>query len=182
MLVLVPATVNGNGLSLNTFEDLVKAPQSGNATKYDYFSDLVKTEHGAKAPQSAQWVLMTKDVIPGSRRQSYVDQQRLVHEKPQYEVPDLLSATVGILAHYVRTGERLFSREPITYTRCRETAGGYTNGCWVLRPGRPQSQRQPLRLRTTLSALRPCGNIRRSTLSAHIEGYKKLKDRLLSVR
>ena len=90
-----------------------------------YFSDLVKTEHGAKAPQNAQWVLMTKDVIPGSRRQSYADQQRLVQEKPQYEVPDLLSATVGILAHYVRTGERLFSREPFTYTRCRETVGRY---------------------------------------------------------
>ena len=123
ILILVPETVNGKKLSLNTFRGLVKEPRMGNATKYYYYPDAIENEHGTIPPEGGtHWVLMTKDVIPGSKGQLFAKQQALVNEEPQYEVPDLLSATVGILTHYVRTGECLFSYDA-TYIHCRETAG-----------------------------------------------------------
>ena len=82
-------------------------------------------EFGVATPSSAYWVLMTKGVIPGSESLLYNDIQMFVQREPQYEVPDLLSATVGILAHYVRTGERLFSFETQSRTLCRESVGRY---------------------------------------------------------
>jgi hypothetical protein len=103
----------------------VKAPLAGHKSDCHFIWEPIDKEHGATSLQRSQWVLMTKDVIPGSRDKLYADQKAMVAGKAQYEVPDLLLASVGILTHHVRTGERLFSNEPTTYTCCKEVVGGY---------------------------------------------------------
>jgi len=122
MLFFVPTKVNGKPLNLMSFIELVRAPRDGNKGVFSYFMDKLQEEHGGTQSAQAQWVLMTKDIIPESKNKAYEKQKLMVEAKPHYEVPNLLSATVGILAHYIRTGERLFSDDPITYTRCKETA------------------------------------------------------------
>ena len=57
---------------------------------------------------------MTRDVLEGSRNESYQDQCALVanHAKRTglgYEVPGALEAAVVMLLHHVRSGERLYS-------------------------------------------------------------------------
>ena len=68
---------------------------------------------------------MTRDVIPDSRDKTYDDQKKLVQSHAQktgipYALPMSLEATAAILMHYVETGERLYTDDPWTFTRCQE--------------------------------------------------------------
>ena len=61
------------------------------------------------------------------------------HEDLGYEVPGILEAAVVMLLHHVRSGERLYSADPLTYTRCQESVddfqlivGGFSSGGLVV--------------------------------------------------
>ena len=142
LLTLIPQTVNGKPLTLDTLEELIKSPQKGgHATQYRNYSEYVKKELGAKSFAS-HWVLMTRDVIPDSRNKSYDEQKALVRRHAEqsgisYELPTALKAATAILMHHVRSGERLYSDSPYTYTRCIEKVdrdkwplaiGGFASG------------------------------------------------------
>jgi NLR family CARD domain-containing protein 3 len=85
---------------------------------------------------------MTRDVLPGSRSKAYDAQEALVAAHASrlnlpYEMPDALSAATAILLHHARTGERLYTDDPYTYTRCQEkvlgneypvVVGGFSSG------------------------------------------------------
>ena len=78
---------------------------------------------------------MTRDVLDGSRNKSYKDQCALVSRHQGYTVPGVLEAAVVVLLHHVRSGERLYSDNPYTYTRCQEKVqnhqlivGGFSSG------------------------------------------------------
>lgn len=71
-----------------------------------------------------EWAVMTKDVVPGSRNQSYPTQKGLVEAKG-YEVPGFLDAVTCILWEHRRSRNRLFNTEPCTYTRCKEAIEGW---------------------------------------------------------
>ena len=86
-------------------------------------------------------MLMTRDVFEGSRRKTYTDQKSLVARHASrtglpYELPGALEAATAILSHYVRSGERLYTDAPWTWTRCRElednkypvVVGGFSSG------------------------------------------------------
>jgi hypothetical protein len=127
LLVLVPATVNGIPFTLDLLGDLIKSPQGGGSkTEYMYYyGSTVQEELGAKSPGSSYWVLMTRDVLPDSRGKKYDAQEALVAAHASrlglpYEMPDTLSAATAILLHHARTGERLYTDDPGTYTRCQE--------------------------------------------------------------
>ncbi len=127
MLVLIPESINGKLLTLGALAELVKTPKEGHATKYRYMSDAIINEYGNQAATKSHWVLMTKDVIEGSRNKSYTGQRALVakfanQQRINYEVPNLLDASIGIFMHYICFGERLFNKW--TYTRCQEKAQG----------------------------------------------------------
>ncbi len=69
------------------------------------------------------WSLMSKEVLNGSRDKNYETQQKMVavlskNAKVNCEIPTALEAVVSILTHHVRSGERLFSVNPETSTRC----------------------------------------------------------------
>jgi hypothetical protein len=135
LLVLVPQTVNGQPLNLKTLGELVKKPLKGLATQLRSF---ILGKYTDPTAPSSHWVLLTRDVIEGSRNKSYPDQQTLLSQKGQgvYAVPTILDATVCIFMEYVRSGTRLYSDSPWTYTRCQEKhnakwqlgVGGFASG------------------------------------------------------
>ena len=141
LFVLVPATVNGKPLTLDSLQKLIANPKKGYKTQYWFYSVSVKKELGPKST-SSHWVLMTKDVIPGSCNKSYEGQKELIatHAKKSgwcYELPMALDAAVCILMEHVQTGTRLYSDNPLTFTRCQEKAnlnlwpvviGGFATG------------------------------------------------------
>jgi hypothetical protein len=128
LLVLMPATVDGKPFTLNLLRELIESPKrhsGGHGTKYGYYSDATKAQIGNNSPDRSYWLLMTRDVLPGSRDKSYRDQKKLIagHAKRTglpYELPKALEAAAAILTHHVRDGERLYSDDPWTYTRCQE--------------------------------------------------------------
>jgi hypothetical protein len=146
LLVLVPARVNGIPFTLDLLGELIKSPQgSGSKTKYRCYGSDVQEELGAQSPGSSYWVLMTRDVLPGSRSKTYDAQKALVAEYASrlglpydpYEMPHTLAAATAILLHHARTGERLCTDAPWTYTRCQEkvlgnespvVVGGFSSG------------------------------------------------------
>jgi hypothetical protein len=119
LLILVPQTVNGQPLTLKILGELVKKPLTGFATQYKFF---YFGEYTDLAAPPSHWVFLTRDVIEGSRKKSYQDQQTLLSQKGHgaYVVPTILDATVCIFMEYVRSGTRLYSDSPWTYTRSQE--------------------------------------------------------------
>ena len=120
LLVLIPNTVNGKPFTMNYLGELIHKPKSGHSTEYRYYSDYSKKAVGEKSYPS-HWVLMTRDIIPGSRDKGSKECSDMIanHRKKTgipYELPNLLEATASILMHYVKTGERLYTDDPWTYT------------------------------------------------------------------
>jgi NLR family CARD domain-containing protein 3 len=146
LLVLVPATVGGEPFTLDLLGELVKKTNKGGRKAcYGSYDTAVKGELGTQSPPASYWVLMTRDVLPGSRNQTYDAQKALVAKHASstglpYELPAALEAATAILLHHAHTGERLYAnRSPYTYTRCREkvqvcrnqypvVVGGFSSG------------------------------------------------------
>src|SRR5262249_24838848 len=124
MLVLIPETVNGMPFDLTTLGKLVQAPKEGHATQFNFISiDNCKSFNdinGNLAMPKSHWVLMTKDVINGSRGQYYKSQQALIAKVNKksgmnYEAPNVLAAATCIFMHYISSKERLFNNNLGTY-------------------------------------------------------------------
>jgi hypothetical protein len=126
LLVLIPATVNGRPFSLNLLEELIQHPKGGGRSiKYHTYDSDLQEQFGARSPVRSYWVLMTRDVLEGSRDEAYASQQALVaHHASRtglpYELPGALEAATVILLHYMRSGGYLYTGNPWTYTRCQE--------------------------------------------------------------
>jgi NLR family CARD domain-containing protein 3 len=124
-LALVPATVNGKPLTLDSLGELIKHPKNGGkVTNYRFYSEFIKKEIGQLPAPASHWVLMTTDVLPNTRKKTYGDLLSEVYKYTGYEVPKALEAAVAILTGYVKTGLRWFSDSPYTYTRCQEEVEG----------------------------------------------------------
>jgi hypothetical protein len=143
LLVLAPATVDGIPFTLDLLGELIKDPKEGvRKARYEIYGNEVQKELGAQYRRSSYWVLMTRDVLPDSRNKTYGEQEALVAEHARrldlpYEIPDALAAAIAILLHHARTGERLYTDAPWTYTRCQErvdnnsypvVVGGFSSG------------------------------------------------------
>jgi hypothetical protein len=128
-LVLIPATVDGVPFTLNLLGELIQRPNNaGHRTEYRVYGVQTNGQIGEQSPPRSYWVLMTRDVLPGSLGKAYAAQKELVagyasRESVPYELPSALEAATAILLHHAREGERLFGAVPaggITYTRCQE--------------------------------------------------------------
>ncbi|MCP5509083.1 MAG: F-box protein [Chlamydiales bacterium] len=142
MLTLIPSHVNGEQLTLESIGELVKSPKGeGFATEYYLYNN----PHGNEKAHVNQntWVLMTRNVLPDSREKSYNVQRQLVAKLAQksgqpYEVPRLIEAVTSIFMEYIKTGARLYGKDPWEFTRCQEMtqdditwpmdAGGFAAG------------------------------------------------------
>lgn len=128
LLVLIPATVNGQSFSLNLLRELIQCPQQGGykaaCCYYDNGMPL-KNQIGAISPSSSYWVCMTRDVLPNCQSSGYGDHQACI-AKHVYStalsdaLPTALEAATAICLHYVRSGEQLFSQTPCSYTYCKD--------------------------------------------------------------
>jgi hypothetical protein len=131
LLVLIPATVGGVPLTLNRLGELVKHPShGGHRTEYGCYHERVKAQIGKESPPRSYWLLMTRDVLPGSGSKVYEAQEEMVaahagRESVPYALPSVLEAATAILMHHAREGDRLFGNEPWTYTRCQEVVDGW---------------------------------------------------------
>jgi hypothetical protein len=140
ILVLIPATVNGQSFTLKSLGELIKNPKTGPATKYSY-SNL--GEYQDTPVSQSYWTLMSRDVLDGSRKQNYKTQYAQVATLAQstgiaYVVPKVLEAATCVLMHHVSTGQKIFTDSPHTYTRCQEfysvknehklVVGGFSSG------------------------------------------------------
>jgi hypothetical protein len=128
MLVRLPKTLNGQ-LTLKSLGELAKRSFPDSDTGYNFILSAIVDELGDKPIDKSRWVLMTKDVLPGSRYKSYDKQKDIVGDLAQkaligYEVPEILEAVACILAQYFDSNIRLFSDSPSTYTHCKEKIRG----------------------------------------------------------
>ena len=125
ILALVPKTVNGRPLSLNELERVVKNPKQGHRCQYRYREYAFFAAHGDVKIEESYWVLMKKTVLEGTRNQTFEQQQAILVEHVQrlntpYQVPKALEVAVCLFVEYVKSGTRLLSDTPGTYTRCVE--------------------------------------------------------------
>lgn len=127
MLVWIPGSINGRPLTLNSLGELAKKYFPNLLTGYSGILDGIVKEYADKPYDSSRWVLMTKDVLLGSRNKIYVVQQAIVANLAKrtgipYEVPKVLEAAVCIYAQYFSSRKRLFSFRPwkLTFLRCYE--------------------------------------------------------------
>jgi hypothetical protein len=137
ILVLIPATVNGQPFTLKSLRELIQHPLTGPVGEYSYL-DL--GEYQDAAVGQSYWVLMSRDVLEGSRNQGFQTQFAQVKALAEsssmaYDAPKVLEAATCILMHHVSTGQKLFADRPYTYTRCQEfykdgwklIVGGFTH-------------------------------------------------------
>lgn len=66
------------------------------------------------------WVLVSKKVIPSSRSKSYEVQKQMVEEQKGFRMLHTLEAVAAVQMIFAFTNERLYSKSPLTYTRCVE--------------------------------------------------------------
>lgn len=124
MLVRLPQTLNG-GLTLNNLGELAKRYFSSSSCFSSINPDIIH-ELGNKSIDESRWVFMTKNILPGSKNKSYVEQhQMVVYQLAQqalinYKIPETLEAVVCILAQYFDSNTCLFSNDPEIYTHCQE--------------------------------------------------------------
>ena len=130
VLVLIPATVDGKKLTLDTLEELIKNPKEGNTARYHRYCDHVKTEHGDKSIEHSYWVLMTRHTIPSCRGKIYSELQKLISTYKAYHIPQAREAAICILMEYITSGKKLYLGETFwdrgepKYTRCEEKVQG----------------------------------------------------------
>jgi hypothetical protein len=118
------------GLTINKLGELAKKYFPSNIDGYRYIWPSIVNELRDKPADESIWLLMTKDVLPGSRSKSYGQQKIIIDELAKttgvpYQVPITLEAATCILAEYSRSENRLFSDSPWTFTRCQENVQGY---------------------------------------------------------
>ncbi len=128
MLVYIPATIDGKPFTLKKLGEIAKRffPKTGRG--FEYITPSIFDKLGEKSTES-RWVLMTKDVLRGSRNKNYAKQRKIVARLAEkslgYKVPDALEAATCILAQYFFDSKtRSFSNELWTYTRCEEEIQG----------------------------------------------------------
>lgn len=126
MLVYIPETLKGKPITLDNFGLLLKEqPEfSGGAMRCNWHWALNITREGS-TPVKSGWVLMLKDIIPGSLGRSYASQKSMVESlnkngQTGYRFPKVAEAIISIMAEYLRSKKRLFGDAPLTYMRCGE--------------------------------------------------------------
>ncbi len=131
LLVLIPEAVNGLPLTLKLLRQLVLRPLGGG--HHIKFKEFNLGECQDPYAPKATWVLLTRNVIDGSRCKTYIEQKNLIASYKlaniTYQIPSILDATVCIIMEYFRTGVRLYSDSPKTITRCQEL---YKSEGWVV--------------------------------------------------
>lgn len=126
LLVWIPKKTKGKLLTINNFGALLKEKEefSENVDGYHYIWKSIRKDEGEKIVDYG-WILMAKDLLPGSRNLFYVDQKKLAEALNKdihtaWRVPKLAEAIICSYAEYFKSGNFLFNKNPLSYTRCIE--------------------------------------------------------------
>jgi hypothetical protein len=142
VLVLIPETVSGQPLNLNTLGELAKKLIQGFTAQYKFFNIDDYTD---PPPNKSYWVLLTRDLIKNSRNKTFEEEHAVLayynqNTKNVYEIASVLDATVCNFMEYIRCGTWLYGENPSTYTWCQEKydanwnfviGGGSESGLYV---------------------------------------------------
>jgi len=126
LLVRLPKTLNSQ-LTLKNLEELVnRCFSTNNSTSLLIWSPIIK-ELIDESITSSHWVIMTKSLLPGSKKKSYSEQEEMIAGLSKksivgYRIPTILESVVCILSEYSSSKTQLFT----DYTRCRNQIQGYT--------------------------------------------------------
>ncbi|CDR33610.1 F-box protein [Criblamydia sequanensis] len=129
MIVRLPKTLNGQ-LNLKNLGELSKKCFKDSETGYNFIWPTAMEEFGEKSIDKSVWVIMTKDVLPGSRSKSYIEQQEMVRELAEktltgYGISNILKYSACILSQYFfDPNYRSFSSKPWTFTRSTDQLKG----------------------------------------------------------
>ena len=109
-------------MTLERLESLTQNPREGNKMGFRDKGPKTWAQHAKTPSGRAHWVLMTNDVIPGSRSKSWKDQQTLAatFKGQGYELLSGVDAATCLLLEYVETERRFYADSPWTWTRCVE--------------------------------------------------------------
>ena len=115
-LTLIP-----EGMTLEKLETLVCNSRQGNKIGFRDKSNSFE-QHKKTPAGKTHWALITNDVIPGSRKKTWKDQQTLAgpYRSQGYEISSLIDVATSLLLEYVQTGRRFYTDSPYTWTRCVE--------------------------------------------------------------
>jgi len=105
MLTWIPETINGKELTLSSIDHFVSDFKNGkDAFKSIYSFPLKNSGINDKTvePFKAHWVLLSKDVLDGTRLKNFATQGKLVREAG-FEIPNLIDAVVSVLMHDLKT-------------------------------------------------------------------------------
>ncbi len=122
ILLFMPDLVNGQPLTLHSFRVLMEHPTNGLPSRFRDIWDQIIQDHGDTPLGRSGYVLITKDVIPDSRDQTYANQKALIrqHGGVAYEPPSFLEMVILLAAVHNKKGVRLYGNNPSTYTSCQE--------------------------------------------------------------
>jgi hypothetical protein len=110
-----------------TLNDLVARLESRavnpkvNPLKFERFEKRAK--HYCDVPSEGEWILISKDVLEGSRNTGYLKQVAMIQELSKksfadYQIPTFRAAIAATFLHKIATGEDLF---PLNYEEDRPT-------------------------------------------------------------
>ena len=102
-------------LNLQTLREISGGP-------FEYFSKSVAKQFGSSS--SYGWVLVSKKVIPDSRRKRYKEQKQMVEEQEGFRMPQTMEAIAANLMVFAFTNASLYGEQPLTDTRCAEQVDG----------------------------------------------------------
>jgi hypothetical protein len=130
MLVYLPATVDGKPFTLKKLVEIAKRhfPQNNGSNEFIWIWLNCIEVLGDKPIDKSGWVLMPKDVLPGSRKKCYDEQQKIVAELARqslidYKPAGTLEAATCFLLQYLKT--RLFNNNLRTFTCCKDKVQGW---------------------------------------------------------
>jgi len=132
MLTWIPETINGKELTLSSFDQFVSDFKNGkDAFKSTYRDPLANRGIVDKTvkPFKAHWVMLSKDVLDGTRNQNFATQEKLV-KAAGFEIPNSIDAVVSVLLHNLKTADFIYPDNPNghqwTFTRVQEQSNqGY---------------------------------------------------------
>lgn len=108
VLVLIPTAVKGAALTLRSFAQWISSPRNGgHKAEIVWGGEEKKSCKVDQKVTTPYWVLMTKTIVPNSRRKPYASQRLLL--KQNHRTPTLLEASVVMALHLVKTGEVLYN-------------------------------------------------------------------------
>jgi hypothetical protein len=140
LLVLIPATLNGQPLNFRNMLNLAENPRNGAALGEGNMDIWRNGELKWNDPNNvSRWVLMTKKVLLESRNQTFEGFDNLIRSlnertTMQYQIPSILEATVCLLASYVINPHDSSFHSSYTYCQEEGTVAEDRNGMRDFKP------------------------------------------------